>query len=385
MENYFKLRIPFATKKYIKKEKNGLIIRGDAYYIFDVNKKVYVDQYIEIIDGNYRITDLALIKTKGYYKNKIYKNFRDCFLDKYSNTNAKEMKKITYKTLSKNQIEEINKNFKKMDTTIRNMFACLSGSNPTGAETNCRASQMRCIDNEYFDCNFANVLKHFECNKKDKKKVILDELKTYKLVDMIKRNIIEGFSKIFFDYNIEYEYKDNIELLEMSESENENFNVVDTENKFRIKEKQKDFLLSIIYKTIDDYDDFINSNKYKIKLRSYYTANVNEYIKNKYIPLHSTTKLNNISFYDNAHIIPFSTSIKTLKYEDLFDAINPYNCLRIEKNIHKLFDDKSINFNINGDVVNRNNEILIEEYLNMNNMPKETKVYFKKYLDTLKT
>ena len=53
MDRYFKLRIPFATKKYIKKENNGLLIRGNAYFIFDLYKKVFIDEYIEIIEGNY--------------------------------------------------------------------------------------------------------------------------------------------------------------------------------------------------------------------------------------------------------------------------------------------------------------------------------------------
>ena len=381
MDRYFKLRIPFATKKYIKKENNGLLIRGNAYFIFDLYKKVFIDEYIEIIEGNYRITDYDIIKPTDYYKNKLFRNFRDNFLDMYSNHNPKEIKTVTHQKLKSNEIIEINKSFKEMHTTVKSMFACLSGSNITGAETNNKASPMRCIDNEYFDCNFANVIKHYEAKKKDKKKIDDKNIKTYRLFDVINNELIDGFDELFFEYNKDFEYRENIDFIYIPEDNQKDYIIVDINNKFKIKEKQKDFLLSIVYKTIDDYETFIQSDRYNKKLRSYFTSNVNDYIRKKLIPLHSTTLMNNLSMYDNAHIIKFSTLIDTLKYEDLFDAINPYNCLRIEKNIHKLFDDKNIFFNINGDIINKDKKILHKEYLNMKNMPIETKKYFIKYLN----
>lgn len=94
-----KLKIPFITKKYIKNQK-GLKIKGNAFYIFDLNTMKIVDQYIEIIDGNYRLTDANMLKTK-YYKKFLFKNFRDKYLDNFTRVNATCIKDSQFVELNK--------------------------------------------------------------------------------------------------------------------------------------------------------------------------------------------------------------------------------------------------------------------------------------------
>lgn len=384
MERYFKLRIPFATKSYIRNRNKGLYILGNAFFIYDREKNIFIDEYIQIIKGNYRITDLALIKPTDHYENPLFKNFRDKYLDKYSKQKAEEIFFITHKNLTNEQIKEINNVFKNMNTTVKNMFSCLSGSNISGSETNKKASPMRCIDNEYWDCNFANVIKHFMAKPKEKRKLDDWKFQTYKLKEIIEKNYIPNFRKKFFEYNDDLEFRESIQIEDIIENNINDYEIQDLKEGFKLKENQENFIYSIINKTIDDYNEFITSGKLKNKLRSFFYSNIKFLINTKRIPLHSTVKKGNLFQYDNAHIIPFAKSVNKLTYNDLYDAINPYNCLRIDKNIHHGFDKREIHFDLNGNIIGKNKKIILANYLDIKNMPNQTMEYFKRYIKSTK-
>ena len=74
--NYLKLKIPFATKSFIKEWNQGLKIKGNAYYIFDLSKNIYVDEYLEIESANFRLTDFNMLKTAYYSKKLFFLKFR---------------------------------------------------------------------------------------------------------------------------------------------------------------------------------------------------------------------------------------------------------------------------------------------------------------------
>ena len=385
MEKYIKIKIPFGSKSYIKNKNDSIVMKANAYYVFDLEKQKVIDEYIEIIRSNFRLTDKDMIKPTAYYKQKDVKNFRDIFLDKYAKTNPCTITTSRYQELTNNQINEINNYLKQNYTTVRKMFSYLSGSNISGAETNNYASPIRCIDNEYFDCNFANVFKKYYSDKKDRSKNYPDNIPVYSLSMLINSKIIKDFENTFYKYNEEFLYQNN-ELGEYYNYEYEDkFVDICNEIKFKLKENQELFIEAIINKTIDDYNEYIKDKlRLKRKLRSFYASNVNTYIKEGAIPLHSTIEKYNLKCIENAHIIPLSELVNNISYKNLIDAINPYNCLRIDSNTHTLFDKNEIYFNNKGDVILKNNKIIKNNYLDLKNMPTETKKFYEAYLLHLK-
>lgn len=384
MEKYIKIKIPFGSKSYIKKINRKMVMKANAYYVFDLEKQKVIDEYIEIIRSNFRLTDKDMIKPTAYYKQKDVKNFRDIFLDKYSKTDPCAITTRRYQELTNNQINEINNYLKQNYTTVRKMFSYLSGSNITGAETNNYASPIRCIDNEYFDCNFANVFKNYYSDEEDRTKNYPDNIPVYSLSMLINSKIIKDFENTFYKYNDEFLYQNN-ELGEYYNYEHEDkFVDICNEIKFKLKENQELFIEAIINKTIDDYDAYISDKeKLRKKLHTFHGSNVKLYIKKGAIPLHSTTEKYNLKTVQNAHIFPVSKAVNNINYENLVEAINPYNCLRIDSNTHILFDNNKIFFNEKGDVILKNNEVLKNNYLDLKNMPKETKNFFNTYLSHL--
>ena len=75
-DRYIKLRIPFASKKYIQRStaNDDFKIKGNAYYIFDTITSKYIDEYIEIVESNFRMTDRCMVKPTEYYKNPVVKS-----------------------------------------------------------------------------------------------------------------------------------------------------------------------------------------------------------------------------------------------------------------------------------------------------------------------
>ena len=80
-DRYFKLRIPFATKGHMKQNFDSIVIKGDAIFVFDTVHNHYIDEYLELEEANFRLTDLNMITPTVYYKNKLVKKFRDQYLD----------------------------------------------------------------------------------------------------------------------------------------------------------------------------------------------------------------------------------------------------------------------------------------------------------------
>lgn len=372
-----KLKIPFITKKYIKNQK-GLKIKGNAFYIFDLNTMKIVDQYIEIIDGNYRLTDANMLKTK-YYKKFLFKNFRDKYLDNFTRVNATCIKDSQFVELNKEQLNKINLEFKQMNTTTRNMFACLSGSNPSGAVKYNHSTNMICNDAEFFKCNFANPLKFFEANKNNKLKIDNDEsLEEYNIKEFIEMS--QEFKNMFFKFNKQHEFSGIVPTILEINSYIENYEKAINKNKYTISEKQSLFIQSIVNKT---FSNDLNKNVLIKKLRGFYQSNIHDCLKNNQIPLHSTTIKCDLSQVENAHIISFSELIKKETYKDLYSAIDPYNCLRIDSSMHKLWDKNKFDFDEKGNVVFRDGKIK-ENYLDMNLLPEPTMNYFKKYLSNIR-
>lgn len=368
MSTYVKLIIPFGSKKYIS-QRNGFRILGNAIYVFDLSKQQYIDEYIEVIKSNFRITDAAMVKPTTYYNNKKVRQFRNKFLEQYYKDDPLTIKNVRYQELNQDQINKINAYFKNCTSTVRTMFSCLSGSNISGAQLDFKATQMVYLSkDEFFGCNFANVLKKFTCPKKYKTKSYSISYE-YTLPDFLNNNVITDFRKVFDKVNYDIEYKGKIESVIKFDNYKE-FTAIKKEiTDFIIPPRQQCFL------TMIQNNNFSNSDKEKVKntLRSYYTANIKKAIKDNLIPIHSANNKQDLKIIENAHIIQFASLIKSNNYQSLLQAIDPFNCLRVEKNIHAMYDANKIYFDLNGNVIDSiTKTILYRNYLNLNNMAFKT-------------
>ncbi len=380
---YLKLKIPFATKSYIKKSCKGLKIKGNAYYIFDLSKQVYIDEYLELEQANFRLTDFRMLKTK-YYEKDLFKMFRKNYLDILSNENAENIIEITHQDLDEDNLKKINIHFQKMTTTVRNMFSCLSGSNPTGAESNNENTPLICINPEFFRCNFLNPLKIFAAKKQNRTKnynnmnIINVDLKEFLNKYLIKKNNV-SFKEIFDQYNDPD--RDKIENIlqnfkEYSSSlfSNLKLNINCLEDE-KFKAKNENFELFIDGYLNNTFSQHIEWKKFKEKLRSFYKWNVDYCISRKYLSPNSSLQGMSQSLIESAHIIPFASLVEKKDKKAILKSIDPYNCLRIDRNAHKLYDDKSGYFDLNGNwVENSNNKTL---YLNMELLTPWQKEYLK--------
>ncbi len=380
---YLKLKIPFATKSYIKKSCKGLKIKGNAYYIFDLSKQVYIDEYLELEQANFRLTDFRMLKTK-YYEKDLFKMFRKNYLDILSNENAENIIEITHQDLDEDNLKKINIHFQKMTTTVRNMFSCLSGSNPTGAESNNENTPLICINPEFFRCNFLNPLKIFAAKKQNKTKnynnmnVINVDLKEFLNKYLIKKNNV-SFKEIFDQYNDPD--RDKIEnILQQYEEYSSslfsnlklNTNCLEDE---KFKTKNENFELFIDGYLNDTFSQDIEWKKFKEKLRSFYKWNVDYCISQKYLSPNSSLQEIPQSLIESAHIISFSSLVEKKDKKAILKSIDPYNCLRIDRNTHKLYDDKSRYFDLNGNLVTISNKKTL--YLNMELLTPWQKEYLK--------
>ena len=388
MKNQFiKLKIPFATKSYIKNKPKKCYIMGYAYYIFDLDKQIIIDEYLELVKANYRITDIYMIKTK-YYENKKVKNFRKKYLDKYSNIDINKLvyhhnkfENIKFEFLSDDQIKEINLYFKNESTTIRRMYSLLSGSNISGAETRAKSSPIRCIDNNYFDCNFANVLAKYY-KKSFKHKEYPSDLNEYRLDELINSDKVKNFNENFFEYNEDISYE-KYPIIPTFVNEITYEQTIDNIEKYNFNEKQILFIEGFLNKTLDNYEQIVTSSFIKIKLRSYFNANIAKLLKNKFLPLFSTSEPFNLKIIENAHIISFASLLSKSTFESLTDAINPYNCLRIDAATHKLIDNDNYYFDKEGNLLNGKGEIVKQNYLDIKKIPYQSRIFFNSYLNTL--
>ena len=382
--NYLKLKIPFATKSFIKEWNQGLKIKGNAYYIFDLSKNIYVDEYLEIESANFRLTDFNMLKT-AYYSKKLFKDFRKKYLDILSNKKPENILKTSYIDLNEYVLNKVNSEFRKMNTTIRNMFACLSGSNPPGAESKHGNTPLICTEPNYFKCNFLNPLNIFAAKKPEKNKTYNDtNIKIVDLGEFLSKYSIHYKNTYFKDAFRKYNdfKKGNIENINNYFIENDlNYSVSNlklNEDCFKdklFKEKNDNFELFIdgyLNKTLSKN---IEWNQFKLKLRNFYTWNVSYCINNKYLSPISTLQEHHKTIIDNAHIISFASLIGTKSRENILKSIDPYNCLRIDKNSHALYDNKTIYFDLEGNIIQSNGTKI--PYLNMNLLAQKQKKYLE--------
>lgn len=365
MNNLIKLKIPFATIGWIK-QSNKLTeqyTKGYVYYIFDLSINRYISDYIQLEESNFRKTDSELVKT-AYYKKHIVKNFRNNYLDKFTNNYNDGNRQM----LTTEEITIINNEFLTLNTTSKTMFSLLSGSNISGAKTNPNSTPLKCLEPEYYGYNFSNPLKEYSVLDKYKTtKYNSIPLKEYSLSEAFKTNIIPDLEIVWNKYNnFSFKYKTKNPI------------------SFNVPEDQEVKIYGIINKTLVYKNKNNTKQHYNRVLRTLYESNVRYFLKSGWLPYNST-----IFDYDNVviqscHIIPFAELVNSNEYSKLLEAIDPFNCLRLDANTHIRYDKHHIYFDENGMLVDvkHNNEKI--KFLNLETLPNKSIEYIKKYCNNFK-
>ncbi|MGL4951592.1 MAG: MAG4270 family putative restriction endonuclease [Mycoplasma sp.] len=383
MNKYFKLVIPFQKRSVNMNVKTKIFCSGTAYFIIDKSTNKIVHEFMQITEANYRLTDKDLIYSRIKMKSGIYENtdyykpkkygriFRDEILDSFTNHDPLQLNTNSdRRVLTKSEIDLVNNYFKQSRTTVKNMFAALSGSNITGAELNNEASPLIMIDARFFESNFLNPLK--KITKLDKKfdlSNIENITKEVTFATLIDRELIPGFKEIFDSYNIFLEYRDcEISNIQPDEEYSQYEFELSNEKLYKPNDKHLLYIKMYLEGLMGDISKTILNNK----LHSFFSSNCRTYIKNNHIPLFSTIAKFNLKEIDNAHIKSVETCIIEKTEKSLIEAINPYNCLRIPTNAHRLIDKSKYYINIKGDLVDNLSKIREESYIDINNLPRQT-------------
>lgn len=398
MNKIIKLEIPFGNKPYLKSknEKNlkEKAIEGCAFYILDMNLNECIGQYIQLNKCSFRVTDKDHILGKNgdnsgtsWYKD--WKDFRSEFIDPITkiDPNKMQVKERKYFQLNESQILTINEALMKESTTTLRLYSIFSGSNTSGAETSHKSCPIKCIDTEFYDCNFSNPINKFFNIKKtnwQKDKYINKKIETLDL-KMLLREYPE-FNKVFLEYNTELYYSNKYEYspISLNHDEKQIDNIIKTiksvEYNYRLEESQELFINSITNELLKNG----SSDKIKNRLRAFYASNVKKAIKNNYINTQSLSTKNWNEIIQNCHIIPFTFNENFKKNDiEIFKMmINPYNCLRIDANIHILFDKGVVKFNINGDLLKaKDNSLIQKAYLDIGNLANQTLSILKYWIE----
>ncbi len=363
------IKVPFSTKGEIQKKKlNSLKISGYANYVFDINKKVIIHEYLELVKANYRLTDKRLIKPTSHYLRPLVRKFRDTILDPITRHNPKDVVDIQFNSLNNEQIKNINNYLKLETTTVKNQFSYFQGSNITGAKGNSKASPLVYTEQIYFGCNFANPMK--ELFKKQKDVFNYELIKEISLIEFISENktFMNHFRKSNVWYFNDQDIPDSERILETKSEENYDENNV---NSWVYPEDLDDKISNYIDAHFSNMWKDHDQNAHKRMLRTFFGSSVRRELNNKNIPFCSSIKNYDSSIIENAHIISFAKLVNLNTRESIMKAINPFNVLRIDSNHHKLFDKNKITFDLQGNVI-KNNLILDESFLDIDNLPKKT-------------
>ena len=372
--NCYLIKIPFSTKGEIQQKKNNALkISGYANYIYDVDKKVIIHEYLELIKGNYRLTDQRLIKPTDHYLGPLVRKFRDNILDPITKHNPQDIIKIKFNDLNQEDIININHYLKLENTTIKNQFSYFQGSNITGAKGNSKATPLVCTEQRYFGCNFANPMK--QLLKKQKDFWNYQIIKEISLIEFISEN--KTFMNLFRESNVWYFHDEDIldseRILETKSEENYDENNINSwVFPDDLDEKISDYIDAYFSGMWKDHDQ----NAHKRILRTFFGSSVRRELNNKNLPFCASKKNYDSSIIENAHIISFAKLVDLNTKESILKAINPYNVLRIDSNHHKLFDKNKITFDLEGNVI-KNDEILDKSFLDIDNLPKETINFIK--------
>lgn len=404
MKKYKAFSINFITKGYILKKDNEHKIKGIAYYVIDDNYKI-IKQFAQILEATFRPTDIEMKKTKGHYlkKSKIIE-LRKKYLEKYQMEKNYDPNKISKKDnyrlkLPNEIISSLNLELLKLNR-VKTSISLFIGSNPSGAETNNKASNIITFGNQcdYIDdgLNFSNPLNRKEIFENNENIIInsINDIELIDVKDFFDKNKVA--KKLFEEYNYSKHFvfedidKDNINIDEIYSKLVYSDEILDNKIKFRKNNKSECFW-SKIDDLIKDYSEIKkccrNEDKIKMQLRKYQKILIKQEIDNLLALNPNLPKDYFYEFIENknssnskyCHIIPVRESIKNDK--TLFEIVDNNNCLLLSPNLHEEFDKFKIIFDDNGCCFDRKQNIISGWKLKKEILSKKRKEYLKRYMN----
>lgn len=362
LDNFRLLVIPFVSvKKYNEiinfgKTEAKYSYEGQIFYLINKKGEVVYDA-TKFISFEYRPFDDSMLHSKK--KKKLGKDEpTDCYLDLlnqgFDRKSVFPTSKNNVVLANSDQITNVNSFiFRKMDTAL-NAEKVITGSNPTGSESEFKKSPFLIKPNIHSKENnkyiyFINAIKRIRIRDSNIRKEIrnkfssLDQLKSYfKIISInqlleennIFKNSLELVNNIYSEKNT----KEELSYIEDLKKENHNF---DNEVK----------------KLILEFNEKLITSKTLIrKLRNIFRQRLLLEAKEKGFKEFCNDK--NIELYDTqaSHIISVS-KIKNSKNPNYYLISDKDNGLLLSPNHHSLFDKNRITFNKNGNLI-----ILDENY-----------------------
>ncbi|RXY96320.1 HNH endonuclease [Malacoplasma penetrans] len=416
-KKFYGFSIPFVTKAVLNKSSNGCKISGTAYYIYDkdLDYKI-IKQFIQVSEVEFRPTDKEMIKPTKYYKknSESFKKIRHGILEEYQASKGLDKNKISKENKETNRLKIEDQNIiNKINNCllsankVKDSISFFTGSNPSGAEQNNRASNEiiyypKSCDQSFKNFNGYNFTNPFNRNEiyKINKNIHINSVKNIELISLLDYLELNPKAKeLLDDYNytkyylLNNDFDLNILTFEELQVFNSKLEKQIFSNNSKVKsDKIKEEITELInnYKSqdLEERDLKENLNKLENSLRKYQKALLNielkeiidlpknKGIENKNNIINSCEK-DSFFCYEVAHIVPVKLSKQSEK--TMWEIADPNNCLLLSPNTHKAYDLKYIYFNEEGNCYylsdNRRYEVpnIKQEWLKP-----ERKLYLKK-------
>ncbi len=347
LNNYKLLEIPFVSKKkYAEilglKSKSKYSFEGVAYYLIDITNGYNIAwERAELLESEYRPTDKKMEKPTDYYTNILKKGF-----DRKNILNGKEGE---ISTANSDQLMKINTfSFNKLNTVL-NIEGIVSGSNPSGAEKTKTASPILIKpeknNNDYI--RFVNAFKQIRKHNKIinnwllmtfcKFQEIKDTFSRISLSDLISNNKkLKNWIRIINDDINDADEDDVVAYIN------------DVTNQYT--KENLEYTLALYEKNLIEKDKAISKLRRQFRINLISEANSNNY------PEYLGNDMINFTDAEAAHIIDVNIIKKEENGYELSLIADPNNGLLLEPSMHKLFDDRKLTFDKDGNLLALNDE-----------------------------
>lgn len=414
MNKYKAFKIRFASKGYLRNDKNSHKLLGNAYYVLNDKNKI-IKQFIQLDYATFRPTDIEMQKTSYYNNKKTINSIRKEILEKIQIDKGFDKNKISKfqkerLEIPKNELMVINKLLINQ-YKIKSSIDIFTGSNSSGCESMSSNTDIIAFenDNDFIEngMNFTNPLNDQEIFKKEKIDLrSINELEMIKLKDYIKWNpfvkeIISeyNYSRYFIFNDFNNKHIDFQKILEKINNEN------NLKSKGKSKRENKDFFINQIIKAIDEYSDYNalsdtkedlekakkHKNGFFDKLRKYQKTLMeiekSELIKKYKKPFNYFNDFVVGSESPNceyAHIFPVK-EIKKRDKSEWFKVADNNNCLLLNPSFHTALDKFQITINENGEFKSSQDDSIVIFKVKKEVLNNKRLEYIREFIDFSKT
>ncbi len=398
-DNYFLMKIPFVSKKYLnlklfeEDNRNKYSYKGIAYYL--VNKKTNKINYelAHFDEFEYKPYDETMLISKEKLKKGIEEP-SDCYIK--LEKQGLDRKQILFKrpkeegisTADEEQINFVNNFIFRNINTILDSEKIITSSNPTGSESDFTKTPIYIdfISKEEYKENykykiFINALKR--AKKKDGNLYNYLRSRFCRSVDIVRELESNAFEEITLE---EFAMKnDSVYNLLSIMNDTEKINP-ETNQYIKFKENFKEIFSTFIDKATHSYIDaqadmcvveynknYISWEQFEVKMRGLFRKSLTLEAKNN--NLKDSVGSENILLDDTSacHIINVKDIKKAKKPENYKLIADKDNGLLLGEEIHRIFDKNRITFDEDGNIITN-----IPEYKYLSSKKIDKKILNKK-------